>query len=73
MGINLSNFYHQNPKIQMIDFQDLDHVDGLSIWSFRQICIRILEMIYQCFILGEQTILLFIRSQKLYQKILNGI
>jgi len=32
MGINLSNFLSSKSKnARMIDFQDLDHVDGLSI------------------------------------------
>jgi glutamate N-acetyltransferase/amino-acid N-acetyltransferase len=32
MGINLSNFlYSKSKKARMIDFQDLDHVDGVSI------------------------------------------
>ena len=32
MGINLSNFLTSKSKnTRMIDFQDLDHIDGLSI------------------------------------------
>ena len=32
MGINLSNFlYSKSKKTKMTDFQDLDHIDGLSI------------------------------------------
>ena len=32
MGINLSNFLSSKSKnARMIDFQDLDHIDGLSI------------------------------------------
>ncbi len=32
MGINLSNFlYSKSKNTKMIDFQDLDHIDGLSI------------------------------------------
>ena len=32
MGINLSNFLSsKSKKARMIDFQDLDHIDGLSI------------------------------------------
>ena len=32
MGINLSNFiYSKSKNAKMIDFQDLDHIDGLSI------------------------------------------
>ena len=32
MGINLTNFLSsQSKNTKMIDFQDLDHIDGLSI------------------------------------------
>ena len=32
MGINLTNFISSKSKnTKMIDFQDLDHIDGLSI------------------------------------------
>ena len=32
MAINLSNFFNsQNKKSKMGDFQDLEHVDGLSV------------------------------------------
>ena len=32
MGINLTNFLSSKSKnTRMIDFQDLDHIDGLSI------------------------------------------
>ena len=32
MGINLTNFLSSKSKnTKMIDFQDLDHIDGLSI------------------------------------------
>ena len=34
MGINISNFLNSKSKNRkMIDFQDLDHLDGISISS----------------------------------------
>ena len=49
----------------MIDFQDLDHIDGLSISVVVQIYTMIIEMTCLCFILEmEQTMLLFTLNQK---------
>ena len=46
MGINLSNFlYSKSKNRKMNEFQDLDHLDGLSISQFQQIYIIIKEMI----------------------------
>jgi anti-anti-sigma regulatory factor len=66
MGINLTNFLSSKSKnTRMIDFQDLDHIDGLSISVVVQIYIKITEMIYQCFILEMVLIMpLFIHNQK---------
>jgi hypothetical protein len=67
MGINLSNFLSSKSKnARMIDFQDLDHVDGLSISVVSvQICIMIIEMTYPCSILEKEQIMRqFTRSQK---------
>ena len=66
MGINLSNFLTSKSKnTRMIDFQDLDHIDGCQFLLIVQIYIMIVEMIYQCFILEmEQTMHLFTLNQK---------
>ena len=46
MGINLSNFLTSRSKNKrMNEFQDLDHIDGVSISVYLQIYIKIQEMI----------------------------
>ena len=58
----------------MNEFQDLDHIDGVSISTLSANSIKIQEMIWFYFIFEKvQIMLLFIHSQKLYLKISNGI
>ena len=66
MGINLSNFLSSKSKnARMIDFQDLDHVDGLSISVVSANLYNDNRDDLSCFILEmEQIMLQFIRSQK---------
>ena len=46
MGINLSNFLVSKSKNKrMNEFQDLDHIDGVSISTYVQIYIKIQGMI----------------------------
>ena len=66
MPINLENFI--NPyslKSKMQDFQDLDHIDGVSISTVCANLYKSQGMILLCFILGMgQTMRLFILNQK---------
>ena len=51
MGINLTNFLSSKSKSKrMMEFQDLDHIDGVSISQSVQTYIIIQEMIWLCFI-----------------------
>ena len=71
MGINLTNFLSsQSKNTKMIDFQDLDHIDGISISVVSANLYKIIEMIYRCFISEKVQIMLrYIRSLKLFLKI----
>jgi len=58
MGFNISNFLNSKSKNhKMIDFQDLDHIDGLSISAVVQIFTKPQEMIWSCFISEKEQIL----------------
>ena len=46
MGINLTNFLSsKSNNTKMIDFQDLDHIDGISYLLLVPIYIKIIVMI----------------------------
>ena len=66
MGINLSNFLSSKSKnARMIDFQDLDHVDGMSISVISANLYNDNRDDLSCSILEKEQIMLqFTHSQK---------
>ena len=75
MGINIPNFLSSKSKNRkMNDFQDLDHLDGLSISSVSANLYKTNRDDLVMFILEMVLILpLYTPNRKYYLKILNGI
>ena len=69
MDFNISNFFDNRSKRSKIgDFQDLDHLDGLSISTVNAGLYK-KEMILFYFILEKVSHAQFLLNQKLYRKI----
>ena len=75
MGINLTNFLTSKSKnTRMMDFQDLDHIDGLSISALSADLYKTKrDDLVMFYFRDGANHALFILSQKLSQKTSNGI
>ncbi len=75
MGINIPNFLSSKSKSRkMIEFQDLDHLDGLAVSAVSANLYQTTRDDLVMFYFREGAILpLFILDQKFCLKILNGI
>ena len=75
MGINISNFLSsQSKNLKMNEFQDLDHIDGLSISTVSaNLYQNNRDDLVMFYFSRVQILLQFIPYLKFIQKTLNGI